>query len=56
MPAGALTGDADGRATYTRKEVAFAGVRRVKETFEITRQPTPPAQAVLGAGRILGEV
>ncbi|OCT45242.1 hypothetical protein CLCR_06058 [Cladophialophora carrionii] len=64
MPPGALTGDADARATYKRKEFAFAGVRRVKETFEVTRQPTPPAGAVLGGaggegrgrGRILGEV
>ncbi|KAJ9604378.1 hypothetical protein H2200_011212 [Cladophialophora chaetospira] len=56
MPAGALTGDADGRAKYTRKQTSFAGLHRTTETFEIARQPTPPAAAVLGRGRILGEV
>ncbi|EXJ55988.1 hypothetical protein A1O7_08919 [Cladophialophora yegresii CBS 114405] len=64
MPAGALTGNADARATYKRKEFAFAGVRRVKETFELTRQPTPvptptparPASAVLGRGRQPGRI
>ena len=56
MPAGAFIGDADGRARYTRTQTSFAGVHRTTEVFEIARQPTPPAAAVLGRGRIPGRV
>ena len=59
LPASVFAGNANGSAVYTRNEFTWtltSGIHRTRETYNIGRQPTPPAAIPLGQGRVLGEV